>query len=300
MGYIQGMSILLLSSGLILSTIGIVLLVISYIYRNREGIIRAVGILFIGLAMLVAFQFENSVVLNAIQVFGTQPSTFQTDVQIYEIVKFNAFKGAQLGVPASVWTPYVSLIYLAQIFLMLGLIALAYVAAEALDLEQQKKIGLIGVSVLAGLGFVVLTFLSISAYTAGNTEASSTYRNIAGILKGIAVLVSIGSLAYATLSLYKELGDKPYMVQTVGLVVLLLGLTMFGLYTTSIWENIALENVRAGNIGFVTVSFLITGLLIILGAMVLLVGSILELVPTLGEEGEELALEEELEGEEGA
>ena len=294
------MSILLLSSGLILSTIGIVLLVISYIYRNREGILRAVGIMFIGLSMLVAFQFENSVVLNAIHVFGTQPSTFQTDVQIYEIVKFNAFKGAQLGVPASVWTPYVSLIYLAQVFLMLGLIALTYVAAEALGLEQQKKIGLIGVSILASLGFVVLTFLSINAYTAGNTEASSTYRNIAGILRGIAVLIAIGSLAYATLSLYKELGDKPYLVQTLGLVVLLLGLTIFGLYTTSTWENIALDKVRAGNIGFVTATFLITGLLIILGALVLLVGSILELVPTFGEEGEELALGEELESEEGA
>ena len=300
MGYIQGMSILLLSSGLILSTIGIVLLIISYIYRNREGILRAVGILFIGLSMLVAFQFENSVVLNAIQVFGTQPSTFQTDVQIYEIVKFNAFKGAQLGVPASLWTPYVSLIYLAQIFLMLGLIALAYVAAEALGLEQQKKIGLIGVSVLASLGFVVLTFLSINAYTAGNTEASSTYRNIAGILRGIAVLIAIGSLAYATFSLYKELSDRPYMVQAIGLIIFLIGMATFGFYTTSTWESIALDKIHSGDKDIALETFFITGLLIILGALVMLIGSILELVPTLGEEGEELALGEGLEGEEGS
>ncbi len=292
MGYIQGMSILLLSSGLILSTIGLVLLVISYIYRNREGILRAVGILFIGLSMLAAFQFENTVVLNAIQIFGTQPATFQDDVRIYEIVKFNAFKGAQLGVPTSVWFPYVNLIYLAQILLMLGLVALSFVAAEVLGLEQQKKLSLIGIAALTGIGFVVFTHLSISAYTAGDTEASSSYRNIAGVLRGITVLVSLGALTYATLSLYRELGDKPYVVQTAGLAILLLGLVLFGLYTTTSWESIALDRVRAGDVGFVSVTFLLTGFLIIVGALILLVGSILELVPTLGEEGGEIELEE--------
>lgn len=282
MGYMMPTLLLFITIGTILTLTGVMLSVIAFFYRTREAIIRALGILLLGLAMLTAFNFQN-LVLEELYVFGYDHDAIKS----LDIPKINAIKGAPTGITTGVWQDYSHYIILTQLLLFLALVLIGYLGVEILGLEGGKRYALTGILVIVpAIGFI-LSYLSLNSIINGNVDAGVRYRDLSNIVRIIASLLSLGVVGLGLFKLYKDLGEKAYLAQSVGWILLLLGLLVMGYISSTSWERAAIEHIQEGDLAPIINMFRLVSLLLLLGSMAILAGSLLELVPAGAETMEE-------------
>ncbi len=282
MGYMMPTLLLFITIGIILTLTGIMLSVIAAFYRTREAIIRALGILLLGLSMLTAFNFQN-LVLEELYAFGYDHDAIKN----LDIPKINAIKGAPTGITTGVWQDYSHYIILAQLLLFLALILIGYLGVEILGLEGGKRYALTGILVIVpAIGFI-LSYLSLNSIVNGNVDAGVRYRDLSNVVRIIASLLSLGTVGLGLFRLYRDLGEKAYLAQSLGWILLLLGLLAMGYISLTSWERTAIEYIQEDNLSPIINMFRLVSLLLLLGSMAILAGSLLELVPAGAETMEE-------------
>ncbi len=286
MGYMLPTLLLFLSIGIILTLTGLMLGIIAVFYRSRESIVRALGILMLGFAFLTAYEFQNIVVGN-LQEFGYDLDAIQS----LEIPKLSAVKGAPTGISSGAWVDHKIYITITQFLIALSIILIGYLGVQVIGVEGGKKLALTALAVLLPLIGLALSIASTNMIINGETDAGVRYRDISNIIKGIAIVYSIGLTAVGLIKLYRDVEERAYMVQAAGWGVLLLGLLILGYMTLSSWERVAINHIQEGNIGAVINMFRTVSALLLIGSLLILTGSLLEIVP-VGAVGEAEEIEE--------
>ncbi|MEB3780880.1 MAG: hypothetical protein GSR85_11745 [Desulfurococcales archaeon] len=279
MGYMLPTLLLFISIGIILSLTGVMLGIIAIVYRSREAIARALGILILGIVFLIAFTFQDNVIGNLQQQFGYEISTIQS----LEVPKLNALKGAPTGVPSGAWNTYSTYIILVQLLFMISIIILGYLGVQVIGVEGIRKIGLLGIIIAIPLLEFILSYVSLNQILNGNTEQGVRYRDLSNILKILSVIISLGLTSVALFNVYRDVGEKFYLVQASGWLILLLGLVILNYITLTSWEEGAIEKIQEGDLGSVINTFRIVTFLLLVGSIGILAGSLLEIVPTAAE-----------------
>jgi len=287
MGYMLPTLILFMSIGIILALTGLMLAVIAIFYRSREAIARSLGVILLGVSFLVAFQFQNDVLGN-LQQFGYDLSSIRS----LEIPKLNAFKGAPTGVPTGSWNVDVNLITLTQLVFTISIIILGYLGVQVMGSTGMLKYGLIAlIVVLPAIGFF-LSYQSTSSILNGDTASGIRMRDISNITKIIAILISLGLSSAGLIRIYRDVGERSYLIQGAGWLLLLIGLLIFGYMTLSSWENFAITEIQEGDINSPINAFRVVTFFLLVGSLGILSGSILEIAP-IGVVGEAEEAEEE-------
>ncbi|MCE4605023.1 MAG: hypothetical protein F7C08_00590 [Desulfurococcales archaeon] len=293
MGYMLPTLLLFLSIGIILTLTGLMLGIIAVFYRSRESIVRALGILLLGLALLSAYQFQDNVVGN-LQEFGYDLDAIQS----LEIPKLSAVKGAPTGITSGAWVDYQIYITLTQFLIALSIMSIGYLGVQVIGIEGSKKMILMAVAVLLPLLGLALSLASANMIIEGETDTGVRYRDISNIIKGIAIIYAIGLTTLGLVKLYRDVEERAYIVQAAGWGVLLIGLLLLGYMTLTSWERFAISEIQEGDLGSVINTFRTVSALLLIGSLLLLTGSLLEIVPVgAAGEGEEIEATEEAEEE---
>ena len=282
----------------------IIILTMSVVYRIREQGIRALALGGLGLAFMHAFLFQNTVTERLLAGYVTEggqlPSLPYVIVKQLDASIINGFKGPLIDetVAPGYWLDRAILTLVIAFFVLVAAVAASYLALEMLGLSRTLVLagtGLIAVIALAG---IFMTSQSISLYEAGSINEALATRDTAATLKLVPLVLGFLLMAVGSFMVYRETGSKVYLVYTAGQLVLVLGLIIFATTWYSSWENYVKELAAQGNLAPALGRFYASGLLLVVGSLLLLIGSIVEAVPPVEEEEfEELEELEEAEGE---
>ncbi|MCE4599877.1 MAG: hypothetical protein F7C81_06750 [Desulfurococcales archaeon] len=285
--------------GLVLSLTGLTLAIIALVHRTKEAAVRALTILFLGLAFIAAFFFQDEVLERLLLKYGWDYDA----ISQVEVTKLSPFKGAPIGVTREAWNDLTLYIYASSIMVGIALILAAYLAVTVLGLEGGVRTGSIGLVTIAAVFSIGLIVVSTNALAEPGLSPEARdraifFRDMGNILRTVALVVSLGALSWGLYRIHRETGERAYVIQTVGWLLFLAGLAIFGYMSTTWWETAEEAHIKETlSVDRAVSQFQLVALLTFLGSLLLLTGSILELIPSGGEEEiEEITQPEELEG----
>jgi len=288
----------------ILLITGIVILSIGVLYRIREQILVSVGFLLLGLAFVSAIAALNSTDENLIITYNWKYSI----VKQLEIAFLNPFRGpATPGiVQINAWLGAKQYMVLAATLLVLGVTVLSYVGT--LMMGASTKIASALAVIVAILGFAGIGLMSKAVnalvYQAPITEFIKYFNQSAG-LRAASILLAFIILVAGAGSIYYETKTRAYLLYSVSFLLSAIGWallmsTAFYRYQILATHELIMEN----NIATSNAIFLSAAGFIVVGAVGLLIASIIEVISSaaagleevegLEEIGEEI---EEVEGE---
>ena len=267
--------------------VAIIMLAIAAIYRIREQAIRGTGVLFLSLTFLIATLFQNIVTERALLVYSLPYSTVkQLDVSI-----INPFKGPLITtvISPAAWQGYAYLITLVAVMILITGLIIAYMTGLLAGWSPKATWGYVIFILIIGAIGVAYTQSAVSAYLSNPSKVTGPLhaRAIGNAFKALTMIIPWSVAAYGVLVLYKETKTLAYLVEGVGIALGLLGFLVFLTTWTYGWD-IYVEHLAAkGSIAPAALRFATSAILMILGALTLLVGTIMEVMPT-----EELGFEE--------
>ncbi len=281
------------------------------IFRNIENLLRAVAALALGAAFLAATYYQSRIINNLFiyETVGTFPVENPAEWLPFIAIESIAFRGPpailfstfkSIALP-SVYAPGTFQFYLlvaVKLLLAIGAIAFAYLAEQTVLAERLPRTniftGLVGGLSIVGFLLGVYAGLQVDGpLTVQESARISLINTLSVALQFIPLIAALGLLAYGFHTIHKETGERGYLVQAIGMalativfiVIMIVSLSPFSLLAKQAVGNEALRN----TIGLILFG---TGVIALLSAAFIIAGTILELLPTGGGEGE---LEEELE-----
>lgn len=297
----------------ILLITGIVILSIGVLYRIREQILVSVGFLLLGLAFVSAIAALNSTDENLIITYNWKYSI----VKQLEIAFLNPFRGpATPGiVQINAWLGAKQYMVLAATLLILGVTVLSYVGTLMMGVSTKIASALAVIVAILGFAGIGLMGKAVNAlvYQAPITEFIKYFNQSAG-LRAASILLAFIILVAGAGSIYYETKTRAYLLYSVSFLLSAVGWallmsTAFYRYQILVTHELIMKN----NIATSNAIFLSAAGFIVVGAVGLLIASIIEVISSaaagleevegleeIGEEIEEVEGEVEEEAETGA
>jgi len=287
------------------------------IFRNTENMLRAAASLSISLAFISALIYQSRIINNLFvyETVGTFPVDNPADWLPFIAVESLALRGPpailfstfrSIALPA-IYAPGTLQFYLlvaTKLFLAVGAIAFAYIAEQTVLAERLARAPVF-TGLVAGLsivGFLLGVYAGLQVdgpLTAEEAARITLINNVSVALQFIPLIAALGLLAYSLYTIYRETGEKGYQVQAAGmatatLLFIIMMIVSLGPFSALAKESVASEAIR----NLIGLIFIAASALALLTAILIIAGTILEILPS--EEAEELEeeIEEEAEGEE--
>ncbi len=281
----------------ILIITGVTIFSIGILYRIREQIIVSSGLILLGLSFVAAVLALNKIDENLMINFGWKYQYVKT----LEGGMINPFKGAispsfiQLGA----WTGSTSAMLAASALLILGITLLTYVGSIMLGLEGYKSF--IPAIIVLILGFVGVFYQSKSVsalLVQGDIISALKMRELSAWLKVASILLGFIVVTLGAISVYFETKGREYLVYSGAYLLSSLGWGVFSVsFFTAFERRGVLELILTGTVSLPIKVFLLSAILIVIGAVGLLIASTIEVIGS-ALAGEEVELEEEIPAEE--
>ncbi len=272
----------------------IVIMSIGIMYRIREQILSSLGFLLLGLSFITGVLVLNKIDETLIIGYGWK---YQF-VKLLEAGIINPFKGPispsylQLGA----WTGTTTLMLLTSLFLVLGATILSYIGVLMLGLDA-KKASIVSAIVLI-IGIIGIYYLdkSISVLVInGDVTKSLSYRDLGGMIRGISIIAAFALTTIGATSVYLETRTKDYLLYAVSFFLSGVGWTLFTTSWTTHFEKLSIfEFITTGTVKTPVTIYMIASVFIVIGAIGLLLASIIEIVSSTMAGAEEV-FEEEIE-----
>ncbi len=273
----------------------IIMIAVGVVYRIREQLLRAATFISLALSFASAFLFQNSVTEKLLVSHGIQ----YIIVKQWDVSLINAFKGPIIGaeIPPASWTSYHGLIVGTATFLAITAAIAAYLSVQMFGVSEK-------VAAVAGLVFAIIAvagaILTHRAYGLASTgqdlATAFRLRDQAAILKLLAILIPFLIMAAGSFQLYRETGTKVYAVYGIFILVGVIGFAILGTTWFKGWEDYVVKTLAPqGNLGPAFARFTTAAILMIIAALGVLVGSIIEATPPAEEAEEEFEELEEVE-----
>lgn len=266
--------------GFSLLVVSLIMFAVSYVYRVREQAVRGLAVLLLALGFLVAAFFQDTVAESLLNTYMIPyPMVRQLDVSV-----ISGFKGPLITptIPTAAWTGSAYMITLVSAFILLAGTLAAYLSSLMSGLDRRVAYTIAGIIGVLGLAAAVLTQNAISTYTsnpAANTAPALDLRRYANLLKALVIVVPYALMAYGTFNLYRETKTSAYAIYSGSITVWLIGFLVFASTWTYGWDKYVEELAARGDIGPALARFTASAVLMIIGAIGLLVSSILETMP---------------------
>ncbi len=273
----------------------VIIIAIGVIYRIREQIFRALSFISLGLAFALAFLFQNSVT-EALLVRHGVPYTI---VKAWDVSLISAFKGplVEATVPEGAWVGSHGLILGVAFFILVTAVVTSYLSAQLFGLSEKVAAAVAAVFAVIALLGLVWTHQAHSMYLQGaNLDDVFTVRDRANVFKLVAVVVPFLMMAIGSFQIYRETGTKVYILYGVAILVGVAGFTILGTTWFKGWEDYVVKTLAPeGNLAPAYARFTFSAILMVIAALGVLIGNILEAVPPAEEAEEELEEFEEVE-----
>ena len=304
----------LLIIGVTFIVLALLSITLYFIFRNVENLLRGIGFAALGLAHMAAVLYHSNII-NGFFIYEQAPLALENPAEWVPFIGVEsiAFRGPptllfyylKSAAQPAIYSPGTMNFWLmigAKALVALGLIALAYLAEVMVLAGRWPRLAFTGVIALLNVVAVVLAYSAGSAVD-GPVEAGEVGQiliraNLSVALQGISGLIVVGVIAYGVFRIFKETGERSYLVQAASwgiFALLIIPATILG---SSLASNIALEAARSEAARILLGAMLIVATLATLVASTLLIlGAILELLPTGIEEELEEEVEEEVGGE---
>ncbi len=282
--------------GFALVIVTIMIMTMSFIYRIREQAIRGAGLLTLALAFIVATVFQNSVTERLLVEYDRS----YVIVKMLDVSVISAFKGPLIAEDVNVasWLDLAYMSLLVGFFILLTAALVTFLSVQMFGLDVKVAAGAaVVMAIIAGLG-IYFTHQAINVYTAdpsGNMAHALSLRDRANWFKLVSVDIPFLIMAAGSIMLFRETGTRVYLVYGVSIILGVIGFTLFATTWFHGWEVYVRDLAARGNFGPAYTRFALSAILMVIGALGLLVGNIIEAVPPV-EEAEEF--EEFVEAEE--
>ncbi len=266
--------------GFSLLIVTLIIFAMSFVYRIREQAVRGASLLFFSLAFLFAARFQNIVTERLLNDYMTPyPIVKQLDVSV-----INGFKGPLITptVATAAWTGAAYHLTLIAIFILITGTLTAYISSLMMGWDSKLVYAFTGAIAAIALAGTVLTYMSVSTYTSNpgtNTTEALNLRTYSNLLKGIVIIAPYAVMALGSFNLYRETKTLAYAVYSAAIVTGLIGFLLFITTWTYGWDLYVEKLASTGDIGPAVFRFTISAFLMIVGALGLLIGSILETMP---------------------
>lgn len=263
-----------------LLVVTLIIFAMSIVYRIREQAIRGVSLLFFSLAFLIAARFQNTVTEKLLTEYGTQyPIVKQLDVSV-----INGFKGPLITptVATAAWTGEAYELTLIAVLLLLTGVLTAYLSALMMGWDAKYTYSFTGIITVLAIGAVILTYMATSTYIRNpsiNTTKAIDLRTYSNLLKAIIIIAPYAVMALGSFNLYRETRTIAYAVYSAGIIIGLIGFLVFITTWTYGWDLHVEKLAAQGSISPAIFRFTVAAFLMIIGALGLLIGAILETVP---------------------
>lgn len=278
--------------GFSLLIVSLIIFALSYAYRIREQAVKGVALLLFSLAFLDASYFQNVVTERLLNEYTIKyPIVKQLDVSV-----ISGFKGPLITptVPTAAWTNEAHHLSLIAVLLLLSGILLAYLASLMMGWDAKLAYSFTGIVAIIAIVATILTQKAVSTYISnpGANAASALHlRSYSNALKALTVILPWALMAVGSYVLYRETETPAYLVYTGSIILGLIGFLVFITTWTYGWDLYVEKLAAKGSIGPAIARFTASAILMIIGALGLLVGSIFEAMPPT-EEAEEFEEEE--------
>jgi len=269
----------------------LIIVAVAAIYRIREQIIRATGFASLGLAFALAFLYQNTVTEALLARHGIA----YTIVKAWDVSLISAFKGplVEATVPEGAWVGAHGYILATAFFIVVTASVTMFLAAEMFGADTKIAAAAAGVLALIALAGLVLTHQAHQLYLQGAPlDRVYAVRDQANALKLASVVIPYLAMAAGSLVLYRETGTRVYAVYAAAILVGVIGFALLGTTWFKGWEDYVVKELApTGNLGPAFARFTASAALMVIAALGVLIGNILEVMPPAEEEEFE-ALEE--------
>ncbi len=272
----------------------IVIMSIGIMYRIREQILSSLGFLLLGLSFITGVLVLNKIDETLIIGYGWK---YQF-VKLLEAGIINPFKGPispsylQLGA----WTGTTTLMLLTSLFLVLGATILSYIGVLMLGLDTRKASIVSAIILIIGIIGIYYLDKSISVLVInGDVTKSLSYRDLGGMIRGVSIIAAFALTTIGATSVYLETRTKDYLLYAVSFFLSGVGWTLFTTSWTTHFEKLSIfEFITTGTVKTPVTIYMIASVFIVIGAIGLLLASIIEIVSSTMAGAEEV-FEEEIE-----
>jgi hypothetical protein len=277
-----------------------------YAYRTRENLVRAASFALIALAFLAALYYHSSKI-NLILIyrgaFGFENPAGLAFALMIDLLPFRGppvllfSKFTALASP-EVYTPGggdLALVVLSKLFLVAGLVLLV-LQANVIYLGEvlgRRANALVAAAALLGIVSVAATFIlarEVAGPLADPEEARARSIMNAAAFTLLALAALTLTTAYSYFKLYRETGERSYLFQSVGFLLLTLFMGHLAGISSSLTLGIA-EDAVASFEAQASVMRIYIAMMVLaaLGSILLVLGMILEIAPAAVEEEAEAA-----------
>ena len=289
-------SIFIMVSPILIMT-AIVIMAIGIMYRIREQILSSIGFLFLGLSFIAGVLALNKIDETLIIEYGWK---YQY-VKLLEAGIINPFKGpispsyVQLGG----WTNASGLFLLTSLFLVIGAAILSYIGALMAGFESKKAI--IAPVIVFLIGIIGIYYLnkSVSALVIDEDIVKSlAYRDTGSLLRSASIIIAFAITTIGTAIVYLETKTRDYLLYSVSFLLSGIGWSLFASSWTTHFEKLSIfQFISTGAVSTPVTIYLVAAFFIVVGAIGLLLASIIEIVSSTmaGMESEEVLEEVEVE-----
>ncbi len=281
----------------ILIMTAIVIMAIGIMYRIREQILSSIGFLFLGLSFIAGVLALNKIDETLIIEYGWK---YQY-VKLLEAGIINPFKGpispsyVQLGG----WTDASGLFILTSLFLVIGATILSYIGALMAGLESKKAVVAPAIVFIIGILGIYYLNKSVSALIIDEDVVKSlAYRDTGSLLRGASIIIAFAITTIGTAIVYLETRTRDYLLYAVSFLLSGIGWSLFATSWTTHFEKLSIfQFISTGTVSTPVTIYLVAAFFIVVGAIGLLLASIIEIVSSTmaGMEGEEVLEEIEVE-----
>ena len=274
---------------------------IYYAYRTRENLVRALTFALLGLAFLAALYY-HSTKINLILIyrgaFGFENPAGLAFALMIDLLPFRGppvllFSTFTALASPEVYTPGgldLALIAVSKLLLVAGLVALVY---QAVVIYLREVLGSRALLLVAAAGLLALTSLGVTVALASAVrgplgeadEASArTMMNLSSLTLLALAAVSLAA-PYSYFKIYRETGERSYLLQAAGLFLLILFIGHLAGVTSALTLGIA-ESAVASFEAQASIQrlYLAMGVLVVAHSLFMVPGMVLEITPPGGEE----------------
>jgi len=289
-------SIFIMVSPILIMT-AIVIMAIGIMYRIREQILSSIGFLFLGLSFIAGVLALNKIDETLIIEYGWK---YQY-VKLLEAGIINPFKGpispsyVQLGG----WTDASGLFILTSLFLVIGASILSYIGALMAGLESKKAVVAPAIVLLIGILGIYYLNTSVSVLVIDEDVVKSlAYRDTGSLLRGASIMIAFAITTIGTAIVYLETRTRDYLLYSISFLLSGIGWSLFATSWTTHFEKLSIfQFISTGTVSTPVTIYLVAAFFIVVGAIGLLLASIIEIVSSTmaGMESEEVLEEIEVE-----